>query len=231
MEKYQSIYQRALERNGSKAQLEALLNKPRTTAELKQLTDDDWLEEFTRKIFQSGFYWSVINAKWPGFREVFWDFNVEKLLMMPPEMLEQKASDERIVRNFKKVQTIPENCLMIFETAQEHGSFADFVANWPVEDITGLWLYLKKHGSRLGGNTGSFALRALGKDTFVLSRDVEAYCRANEIIDGGLHSKRSLDAVQAFFNDLQQQSGRTLQELSKLVAYSVGDNYVGFESS
>ena len=28
--------------------------------------------EFTRKIFQSGFYWSVIEKKWPGFEEVFW---------------------------------------------------------------------------------------------------------------------------------------------------------------
>ncbi len=231
MEKYQSIYERALARKGSKKQLESLLSKPLSTSQLKQFSDDDWLEEFTRKIFQSGFYWSVINAKWPGFREVFWDFSVEKLLMMPPEMLEQKASDERIVRNFKKVQTIPENCLMIFETAQEHGSFKDFVADWPSEDITGLWLYLKKRGARLGGNTGSFALRAMGKDTFVLSRDVEAYCRANEIIDGGLHSKRSLDAIQSMFNDLQQQSGRSLQELSQLVAYSVGDNYVGFESN
>ena len=42
------------------------------------------------KVFQSGFYWSVINNKWAGFREVFWDFSVEKLLMMPPDMLEQK---------------------------------------------------------------------------------------------------------------------------------------------
>ena len=231
MEKYQSIYQRALERKGSQAQLEALLSKPKTTEQLKQLTDDSWLEEFTRKIFQSGFYWAVINAKWPGFREVFWDFSVEKLLMMAPEMLEQKASDERIVRNFKKVQTLPINCLMIHEVAQEHGSFSDFGAQWPSEDITGLWLYLKKHGARLGGNTGAFALRALGKDTFVLSRDVEAYCRANEVIDGGLHSKRSLQAIQGMFNELQQQSGRSLTELSQLIAFSVGDNYVGMQTN
>ncbi|HAG41377.1 MAG TPA: 3-methyladenine DNA glycosylase, partial [Pseudoalteromonas sp.] len=40
------------------------------------------------------------------------------------------------------------------------------VANWPGDDTIGLWAYLKKHGARLGGNTGPYALRALGKDTF-----------------------------------------------------------------
>ncbi|WP_022945920.1 DNA-3-methyladenine glycosylase I [Pseudoalteromonas ruthenica] len=230
METYRAIYERALERKGSSAQLEALLSQPLSTAQLQRLSDDAWLEEFTRKIFQSGFYWSVINAKWSGFREVFWDFNIDKLLMMSPEMLEQKAADERIVRNFKKVQTVPENCYMIYETAQQHGSFSNFIAQWPSTDIIGLWQYLKKRGARLGGNTGAYALRSMGKDTFVLSRDVEAYCRAHEVIDGGLHSKRSLTAIQAMFNDLQQQSGRSLQELSLLIAYSVGDNRVGIAS-
>jgi 3-methyladenine DNA glycosylase Tag len=86
--------------------LKLLLSKPLSTKQLVTLSDDDWLEEFTRKVFQSGFYWSVINSKWAGFREVFWDFSVEKLLMMPPDMLEQKASDERIVRNYKKVKPL-----------------------------------------------------------------------------------------------------------------------------
>jgi len=39
---------------------------------------------------------------------------------------------------------------------------------------------LKKHGQRLGGNTGPYALRLLGKDTFILSSDVEGYLRAKK---------------------------------------------------
>jgi len=152
---------------------------------------------------------------------------VDKLLMMPPDMLEQKATDERIVRNYKKVKTISENAYMIHEIAQEHGSFSQFVANWPADDIIGLWAYLKKHGSRLGGNTGPYALRALGKDTFLLSRDVENYLRAHKIIDGGLQTKKSLSAAQSFFNEMQKQSGLSMQELSLIVAYGVGDNRVG----
>ncbi|MBB1421825.1 DNA-3-methyladenine glycosylase I [Pseudoalteromonas sp. SG43-7] len=231
MEKFQDIYQRAAQRKGSEVMLQHLLVAPQNAKQLTALPDDAWLEEFTRKIFQSGFYWSVINNKWPGFREVFWDFSVAKLLMMPPDMLEQKATDERIVRNFKKVQTIPENAYMIHEVASEHGSFSQFIADWPSDDIIGLWGYLKKHGARLGGNTGPYALRTLGKDTFLLSRDVESYLRAHKIIDGGLQTKKSLANAQHFFNELQQQSGLSLQELSLLVAYSVGDNRVGIQTT
>jgi len=227
MEKFSDIYKRAVERKGSEKMLKLLLAKPLSKKQLSTLSDDDWLEEFTRKVFQSGFYWSVINNKWPGFREVFWDFSVDKLLMMPPDMLEQKATDERIVRNYKKVKTITENAYMIHEIVQEHGSFSQFVASWPTDDIIGLWAYLKKHGSRLGGNTGPYALRALGKDTFLLSRDVENYLRAHKIIDGGLQTKKSLSAAQAFFNEMQKQSGLSMQELSLIVAYGVGDNRVG----
>lgn len=224
METFSDIYARASARKGSEKILMSLIGNPLSAAELSTISDDVWLEEFTRKVFQSGFYWSVINAKWPGFREVFWDFNIAKLLMMSPEILEQKAADERIVRNYKKVQTIPENCYMIYDVQQSTGSFSEFVAQWPSDNIIGLWAYLKKNGARLGGNTGPFALRAMGKDTFLLSRDVEAYLRAHEIIEGGLQSKKSLQAAQDFFNGLVEQSNWSLHALSQLVAYSVGDN-------
>lgn len=60
---------------------------------------------------------------------------------------------------------------------------------------------------------------------------VESYLRAHKIIDGGLHTKKSLTSAQHFFNELQQQSGLSLQELSLLVAYSVGDNRVGIQTT
>jgi 3-methyladenine DNA glycosylase Tag len=227
METFYDIQQRAAKRKGGKAALAAIVHKPLTSKQLMKINDDEWLEEFTRKIFQSGFYWSVINKKWPGFREVFWDFSIKKLLMMPPEMLEEKSSDERIVRNYNKVKTVPINAAMIHFAAKDEGkSFHQLVAEWPTDDIIGLWAWLKKHGARLGGNTGPYALRAMGKDTFLLSRDVEAYLRANEIIDGGIQSKKSLKATQEFFNKMQQESGLTLQEISQTIAYSVGDNQV-----
>ncbi|MGK0255062.1 MAG: 3-methyladenine DNA glycosylase Tag, partial [Mariniflexile sp.] len=41
---------------------------------------------------------SVVEKKWRSFEEVFWKFNIEKLIMMPDDMLERKATDPAIIR-------------------------------------------------------------------------------------------------------------------------------------
>ncbi|GAA0655117.1 DNA-3-methyladenine glycosylase I [Rheinheimera tangshanensis] len=229
-ENFSIIYQRAAERKGGKAALQSLLTKPRTAAQLQQLTDAECLSEFSKKIFQSGFVWSVVEKKWPGFEEVFFGFEPEKMLLMSDEMLAAKATDPRIIRNATKVFSIRDNALMIQQVADKYGSFGAFLAQWPGEDIIGLWGYLKKHGSRLGGNTGAYALRMLGKDTFIISQDVEAYLRSFGVVEGGLSSQRNQKAIQQQFNQWQQESGLSLQEISKVVAFSCGDNYVGMKT-
>ena len=225
---FEAIYTRACERKGGEKALERLLVKPRSRRYLAGLPDDRYLAEFSKKIFQSGFVWRVVEQKWAGFEEVFWHFDIDKLLLMPDDMLERKAQNPAIIRNFRKVVAIRDNALLIDETRRREGlGFARFVANWPTEDIVGLWLYLKKHGSRLGGNTGPYALRALGVDTFLLTRDVEAFLRNHGIIQGGLGSQRTLQAAQGYFNQLREQSGRSISELSRLISFNVGENRVG----
>jgi len=239
-ESFKSLYQRAADRKGGKSTLELLLGKrilgkkllDDNAAEqnIAQLTDDRVLAAFTKQIFKSGFVWRVVENKWPDFEENFFNFNIEKMLMMPEEMLERKAADPKIIRNYNKVKTIKANAQMIFDvTLDKNISFAQFIHDWPSEDVIGLWAYLKKHGQRLGGNTGPYALRLLGKDTFILSSDVEAYLRAQQVIDGGLQSKKSLTAIQAYFNKLQNESGYSLTQLSRLIAFASGDNYVQVE--
>ncbi|GGD76520.1 DNA-3-methyladenine glycosylase I [Lacimicrobium alkaliphilum] len=225
-ESFDALYQRACERKGSEQALKALLGQPKSEKQLRQLGDDRYLAEFSKKVFQSGFVWRVVENKWPAFEELFFGFDIDKILLMPDEMLERKAADPAIIRNYKKVRSIRDNALMIDTIRREHGGVGEFLANWSGEDIIGLWAYLKKHGERLGGNTGPYALRAMGKDTFLLSRDVEAWFRQRKLIDGGLTSKRSLDTIQQVFNQLQQQSGRSLQQLSQIIAFSTGDNHI-----
>ncbi|OUR62802.1 3-methyladenine DNA glycosylase [Colwellia sp. 39_35_sub15_T18] len=252
MEKFNSLYQRAAQRKGGEQALEALLainygdmadasslsqlsddrinyGDMADASSLSQLSDDRILSAFTKQIFKAGFVWRVVENKWPDFEESFFNFNIEKILMMPEEMLEKKAADPKIIRNYNKVKTIKANAQMIFEEQQNGSSFAEFIANWPSSDIIGLWAHLKKQGQRLGGNTGPYALRLLSKDTFLLSSDVEAYLRAQKIIDGGLQSKKSLTAIQAYFNQLQQKSGYSLMQLSRLIAFAGGDNHVQLE--
>lgn len=229
LEPFDKLYHRAAERKGGAGQLNKLLPATENQDALLELTDDRYLAAFTKKVFQSGFVWRVVEKKWPDFEDVFFNFNIEKVLMMPEDMMERKASDPKIIRNYNKVKTIKANAQMIFEEQQNGHSFAAFIHHWPSDDIIGLWAYLKKHGARLGGNTGPYALRALGKDTFLLSRDVEAYFRAHDLISGGVQTKSSLSTIQQCFNQWQQESSLSLSQLSRLVAYATGDNAIQAE--
>lgn len=226
LERFDSIYQRASDRKGGVDVLESMLGCPRAPAQLARIGDDRFLAEFTKKVFQSGFVWRVVEQKWRDFERVFFAFDIDKVLLMPDEMLEKKATDPSIIRNYNKVKTVRENALMIDQVRRQHGSFARFVADWPADNIIGLWDYLKVNGARLGGNTGAYALRTLGKDTFLLSNDAVSYFSGHEIITGSARSKRSLAAIQQSFLTWQQQSGRSLHELSQILAFSVGDNYL-----
>ena len=224
---YDELYQRACERKGGEAEVEVLMPSSATKQYLKTLGSDRYLAEFTRKVFQSGFVWRIVNNKWANFEEVFWNFDIERLLMMPEDMLERKASDPGIIRNYNKVKTVLQNAVMISDTERrENCSFGEFIANWPEDDVISLWIYLKKHGSRLGGNTGPYALRTLGVDTFLMTVDVENFLRNHNIVDSGTHSLRALKAAQSYFNELREESGRSLSELSRLVSLGIGRNQV-----
>ncbi len=226
IEKFAAIYQRAAERKGGETQLESLIKAPLSKQEIESIPEDRWLSALSMKVFQSGISWSVVRNKWPNFEELFFQFRIEPLLMLSEDQWEQKAQDPKIIRHLTKVMSIPANAQMIYNCRQQYGSFSSMVANWPQEDITGLWEYLKKYGSRLGGNTGPYTLRQMGVDTFLLSGDVEAYLRNIKVIEGGKNTKRALSAANKAFIDWQQQSGRSMSEISQIIAYSTGDNRV-----
>ena len=226
IEKFDSIYQRAIERKGGEAQLEQLLHKPLSSQEIASIPDDRWLAAFTEKVFQCGISWNVVRKKWPEFEDVFFQFRIQPLLLQPDEAWEKKAQDPRIIRHLTKVMTVPANAMMINIASLKYGSFGKMVANWPSEDIIGLWGYLKKNGKRLGGNTGAYALRQMGVDTFILSSDVESHLRNCGIIDSSRDTKRAQQAANKAFTQWKIESNRSLSEISQIIAYSCGDNRV-----
>ena len=93
---YETLYERACERKGGAAAVEALLPQVADRKQLRALGSDRYLAEFTRKIFQSGFVWRVVDKKWKDFEEVFWNFDIQRLLMMPDDMLDRKAANPAI---------------------------------------------------------------------------------------------------------------------------------------
>lgn len=226
LEKFAAIYARASQRKGGDANLEALLPMGLTDKELLQYSDGQLLSELSKKVFQSGFVWRIVEAKWPEYEQAFFGFEPFKVLMLSPEQLQDRASDPKLIRHLKKTMAIYDNAHMVNDLAGEYGSFAKFIADWPDEDITGLWAELKRRGARLGGNTGPYFLRSMGKDTFLLTSDVQGYLKGHGLVDYGFSSKAGLQQVQSVFNHWQQESGRSLADISRVLACSVGDNRI-----
>ena len=226
MEKFEHIHERALVRKGGKKALNKLMPLKATNKTLKNLPDRDYLAAMTKKIFQSGFIWRIVENKWDGFEEVFWGFEPYKLELASDEQIERMAQEKRIIRNFTKVKAVRENAYFVKETSDKHSGFGQFIADWPVDEITQLWLYLKKHGCRLGGNTGPYFLRVMGKDTFLMTGDIVRYLIGQGLIDRQPNSQRDLKLIQKTFNNWRQETGKTMAELSRILACSIGENYL-----
>ncbi len=221
METFASIFQRAAERKGGEAALEEVLPRPATAAGLRRVGDDRYLAEMTKCIFRSGFVWQIIERKWPAFETAFHDFDVSVCAMLSDEDLEALASNAEIVRNLKKIQSVRINAAFILEVRAEHGGFGNFLGAWPETDIVGLWDALKRGGDRLGGQTGRYFLRFVGKDTPVLSADVVQALIQQGVVDKAPTGRKDLASVQTAFNEWRQESGRPLCQISRVLACSV----------
>lgn len=144
------------------------------------------------------------------------------MLLLDEGHLERLNHDVGIVRHARKIAAVPVNARMVLELGKEYGGFGAFVAQWPKDDITGLWLKIKQHGQLLGGNIGPYGLRRLGVDTFVFTGDVSAYLRNHDVVSAGLCSKKGMQQAQAAFNEWRRQSGISLTEISKTIGCSIG---------
>ena len=222
MTPFGAIFDRAARRHGGADALGAILDesKPLSPSALEAIPDDRWLSAMTRRIFQAGFNWSVIDNKWDGFETAFDNFDIGRWVMASDEDLDSLAKDKRIVRNPQKIRTVRENAVMIDSLAKEHGSAGKAFGHWPSEDFAGLLELLKSKGSRLGGTTAQYFLRGMGVPSYVLSAHVVAALIEAGIIDKAPTSKKAMAAVQNAFNRWMAESGRSLTGISRTLALS-----------
>jgi len=116
---------------------------------------------------------------------------------------------------------VQKNAAFILAVRDSSGSFGRYLADWPGDDIIGLWDDLKQRGDRLGGQTGRFFLRFIGKDTPTLSPDVIKALIGQGVVDKTPSTKRALQQVQDAFNQWHAESGRALCQISRVLACSV----------
>lgn len=111
--------------------------------QIKPTSLNDYLEVQSKAVFQSGMSWKVVEAKWPGTREAFAEFDVQKVANFNERDLEEMGKDERLIRNQRKLAAIVYNAQQMLRLNEEYNGFQN---------------YLRAHGSFDG------TLQAMKKD-------------------------------------------------------------------
>jgi len=88
---------------------------------------NDYLEVMSKAVFQSGMSWQVVEAKWPGFREAFFDFDPDRIAHLSPREVDGLAADTRIIRNRRKIEATIHNAATMLELEAKHGSFQKYL--------------------------------------------------------------------------------------------------------
>lgn len=222
MQKFEVILDRAQKRKGGTDALEALMPDA-PEVDINKMGDDRILSQFSKNIFQAGFNWSVVEKKWAGIEDAFHGFDIERNSFMSDDDFDAHLKDPRNIRYAAKILAVRDNAIFLGDLAQEYGSAAKCIGEWPSSDLVGLWQLMKKRGNRLGGNTGAYALRFLGKDCFILSRDVVTALELAGVVDGAVTSKSAQAKIQTAFNEWHVQSDESYTRMSRILAMSVGD--------
>ena len=228
MKNFSTIYGKAKRNKGGEETLQALLPEISTKRKLNSQADSFYLAMMTKVINQAGFNWAVIEKKWPQFEDAFLGFELNKLNELTDAQWEAYASDPRVVRNWQKISAVRDNLELINSESAKFRGFGRFLTNWPDDDQIGLMAYLKKHGSRLGGQTSQWFFRYVGKDGFILSPDViRALKSAGLDIADIPTSQRDLRKIQDAMNAWQCESGLPYAHVSRIAACSVSQDDSG----
>lgn len=221
MRSFAEILAIAAARKGGEAEVLADITPPKTPDALAAIPDHRWLSMMARIIFQTGISWQVVERKWPGIEDAFDGFEPGPLSMMDDDRFDALLADTRVIRSGAKIAAIRDNAAFVRQVAAESGSFGRRIGDWPGSDFAGLLDWLAKSGSRLGGSSGAYVLRFMGRDGYILSRDTVARLQAEGVIAGKPGSRKSMAAVQAAFDRWQTESGRSLTEISRVLAQSI----------
>lgn len=83
--------------------------------------DNGYLEALAQSVFQAGFSWEVARNKWPHFRKVFHNFNIQKVSKMGVGEVLHLLRDPGIIRNGAKIRAVIENARIMQLLRKEHG--------------------------------------------------------------------------------------------------------------
>ena len=218
---FEAIEERARERVGGVQALAMRLPVPKSAEQLRAEGDDRYLSLMSLRIFRAGLKHSLVDAKWSAFEEAFFHFEPARVVAMSDDELEALLGDQRLIRQWGKLKAVRANAAAMTRLASEAGGMGAYLADWPRDEVVGLWQDLGKRFSQLGGNSGPYFLRMAGKDTFLLTDSVIKALNHWDAFAGTPKSRGDRLRIQAAFNAWHQATSRPLCQLSMILAASV----------
>ena len=122
----------------------------------------DYLEIMTKAVFQSGISWRVVEAKWPGIKEAFKDFDTDVVAGFSEPELDKLAQDTRVIRNRRKLSAIVSNAQRMVELEEEHGGFQKYLRSRP--DFSSTVQDIRKQFNFMGDTGTYFFLYVVGEE-------------------------------------------------------------------
>ena len=221
MTSFDAIFNQALDHHQYET-IEARVPTVSSRDQLARIPDDRILSAMARRIFSAGFRWSVVDAKWPGIEAAFDGFELARVAAYDAHSFDALRNDPRIIRHPGKITAILANAAALQAVAREHGTAARWIAHWPEDDVVGLWHALAQRFKMMGGASGPWFLRSIGRDTFLLTPDVLQSLRAHGYYSGKGTGKRDQRAIQDQFNTWRAETGRSYAALSTVLAAATG---------
>lgn len=87
--------------------------------------DERLFEKLSLEGFQAGLSWITILRRRPGFREAFFDFDIERVARLSDEEVEKLMLDGRIIRNRQKILATRSNAAVTLELIRERPGALD----------------------------------------------------------------------------------------------------------
>lgn len=166
----------------------------------KLVTDDKVLFEFlVLESAQAGLSWITILKKREGYREAFYNFDVQKVAMMTEIEQLQLQQFDGIVRNKLKIKATVSNAQAFIVIQKEFGSFSNYLKSFTTDEfpIINNWKALrevpastplsdtisndmKKRGFKFFGTTICYAfLQAVG---YIDDHLIDCVCRKGVVV-------------------------------------------------
>jgi 3-methyladenine DNA glycosylase Tag len=130
--------------------------------QIKPTSLDDYLEVMTKAVFQSGISWKVVEAKWPGTREAFHNFDIKEVAALDERDIDALTQDTRVIRNYRKLNAIVSNAQQMIALDEQHSGFKNYLRSQ--ESFDARLTMIRKDFKFMGPTGVYYFLYVVGED-------------------------------------------------------------------